>query len=372
MTSQKRQLRPSTLLCFLFLFICADTIAQEQRDARQEKSFVIAEDHELEILNKHGDITFEHWDADSLKVVARATVRGRTDKIVQRQIEKLDISIEQAGNYVVAETTFSSDSGILGNAIEATSDFARDLFAADQVEVHYDVFLPNWMEVSIENAYGDLYLGNHIGELDVQLRHGKLKGKNLEQLKRLKVINGDANIDEVGSCRIDAEFSDLRIGSSELLDIDGVASEFRLRNVATLKVRSKHDEYYIERLGEVDGELNSVDMYVDELDGELDLKTRHGDLRFGSISGDFGEISFTSEYTELELEFEEETSLDFNLLLRDSKLIGLDEEVFMISSADEEDDDKEEMLLEGTSSGSSSTGRLRINLSSGELSLSKR
>lgn len=373
MTSQTRPLRLKSLLTFLLLFTYSALIAQEQREARYEKSFQVGEDHELEIVNKHGDITIEHWESDSIRVIASATVRGRNEKVVQRQIEKLDISIDKAGNYVAAETTFSNDSGIIGNAIEATTDFAKDLLGGDQVEVHYDVFIPHWLELSIENAFGDIYIGNHSGEMNVELRHGKIKGKHLEKLKRLKLINGDANIDQIGSCRLEAEFSDLRIGESELLEINGVASEFRLRNVAALEVQSKHDEFYIERLGSLEGELNSVDMYVDELDGELDLKTRHGDLRFGSISGGFGEISLRSEYSDLELEFEESAALDFNLILKESRLSNLDEGYFTILKADENtDEDEEELIVSGTSTGSNSPGRVRINLSSGELSLRKR
>ena len=325
----------SARLLFLWALMLGTTLASAQNltDSRSvSKSFPASRETTLEVVNKYGKIQLVTWDKDSVAVdVDIHLTESSTSKLKKL---KEDVSIDFTGSktYIIAKTVIDSESGrieselkSIGNTISGTNK---------KVEINYMVYVPAQMDVVLTNKFGDIYMDDLEGQVDIDLSNGVLKANNLKGNSSISLSFANGMIKSLGSSTMKLSYSDLALNEVSQLDLDSKSSKLNVDSVNVVKISSRRDKLYFKKVEYLYGQSNFSQVWVYDFLRESDVYMKYGKLTIEHIVPGFTKIFVESDYTDITLMFDKKASFGFDILhhrksvlrLPDSK--SLDEESF--------------------------------------------
>lgn len=269
------------LFIIAFAFISQTIIAQEKLTKKIEKSFAMNNAGELHIENKYGEISINGWDENTLQIVMNIEVTHRKKENAKKLLDRISPKITKMGDYVKIQTQITDKStGFFAKYFEKANPFDYD---KSNIKINYEVYLPKKAEIELKNSfgdvlisdwagkfkgniqYGDLWVNEDLNTMDIELKHGKLRGKSINYAT-VRVKNGSINIESS---------KDLRINSS--------GSEINLEKINSLEIYSSKDEIDIVQTGTITGDLKFTTIQIDNLIKEMNLTLKISDLKVNSI-----------------------------------------------------------------------------------------
>ncbi len=209
-----------------------------------EKSFTVQPGVHLKVETSGGDIRIETVPGSVVKVVAKEHIRAGSDAEADEALKKLNLTIEQDGNDVVATASYEGNSGFhFGNW--------------PPVQVEFVVTVPPSSSAELKTSGGDITVGDITGAL-----HARTSGGNI----KLGTISGD----------IDASTSGGNVALAE--GRGAVRLETSGGNVDADKI-----------VGPADLETSGGDIRVDSVQNTLKARTSGGDVKAafeGPLKGD--------------------------------------------------------------------------------------
>jgi hypothetical protein len=234
-----------------------------------------------------------------------------------------------------------------------------------RVEINYYITLPEYLNLKIENKYGDVYLEDVSGNFSISLSNGSFKANSIGQNSSLNLTFCDVNINSIASGKIDASFSE--ISSKEMGDItiNSISSKYEIKKAGIITIESRRDKFIIDNIKTIKGTSYFTDFNIKNLSREATLSTRYGNLDIDLIEKGFESVNLNSGYTDISLGFEPGSSYNFDIRHLNSFLVISDKSVK--SEKKVLNEDKKEYITSGSTGPTPGSSKVSIDATHGDI-----
>ena len=318
----KRLISPARLLILLFLLPGTLALAQNLSDKRSvSRSYPVSHETTLEVHNKYGKIQVATWEKDSVAIEVDILLTESSKSKLRKLKEDIHIDFTGAQSYIIAKTVIKSESGRLASELKNIGNTISG--SNKRVEINYLVHLPAYMDVVLTNKFGDIYMDDLDGQSDIELSNGVMKANRLTGNSSISLSFADGMIKELGSANVKLSYSDMDLDQVSQLDLVSKSSELHVDLVHVLKIDSRRDKLYFKQVEFLYGNSNFTQIWVYDFLRESDLYMKYGELTIEHVLLDFSKIYVESEYTDMTLYFDRETSLAFDIFHHKKSILRL-------------------------------------------------
>jgi hypothetical protein len=350
----------------LLIFLFCSLSAQNESETRNFiKSAPVSRETSLEISNKYGTVQITPWDKDSVNIRAEVKAYASNHSKLNKMFNGITINITDSRSLIRAETEFTQSIGML---FESFKGMTSKLISYDsRIEINYYVRVPEYINLIIDNKYGDIYMESITGDCSVTLSNGSFKANALEKGTTVKLAFCDVSVNSITSGKIDASFSEVTIGETGELSVNSISSRFDIKKVGSLRVDSRKDKFYLDNVGTITGNSYFTDYNITNLSNELNLSTRYGNINADLIKKGFESVNINSGYTDISLEFQQETSYNLEIRHMNSFLVLPDKNVKTERKVINED--KREYITFGSVGRNIGSSKVKIDANRGNIYL---
>ena len=268
------------------------------------KEFPISANGEVKITNKYGNVNITTSNKNKVKFTISITVKAESKHEAEEAFDRLTVDFENSSSSVEAKTNFSDDQ-------KKNWKLWKNL----SYEIHYEVSLPNTVDLDIYNKYGNTYLDDMKGKVRLDLKYGNLKAGDFAKDLKLNLGYGKADLGHIQNATIEIKYSKLDIESMKNLHIESKYShlyidkvnniksetkydKFHLGEVNTLRNYGKYDDFEIESVTDIDAISKFSDFDIKKLNGTADFEMTFGDANIKDAAN-FKSITFTGKHADL-------------------------------------------------------------------------
>jgi len=298
----------------LFILIFSNSISGQSFSEKRtfRKSVAVNKEMTLEVNNKYGTIHISSWNTDSVSVRAEVEAFASNQTRLGKMLEGINVNISETSYLIRAETDFTQSINML---FESFKGMTKKLIPYDsRVQINYFISVPDYLNLRIENKYGDVYMENNTGDLSLSLSNGSFKANWLNSASEMKLTFCDATINRMAAGNIDASFSEVVIAESQTLKISSISSRFNLKKTDKINTESRRDKFFIGTIGSLLGNSYFTDFRIEKLKNEIDLVTKYGSINADLIEKTVTLITLNSGYSDINLIFD--PSVSYNLDIR--------------------------------------------------------
>ena len=290
-----------TLLLLVVFGIAITTNLQAQKDKVEKeyhKEYSVTANSQLYLQNKYGDIDVRNWDKNQVTIDVVITIYHRDRERAEKLLSFLDVEFHQEGDKIKAVTLidskfYKSNWSLLNNE---SKEFSID----------YTVNMPTDMDIELKNKYGDAFLNELSGHVNIYVKYGSLKVNKLSRgnTKPYNEINigyGKAEVTEVNWLKLDISYSKIEFEASKALMVMSKYSKLYLNDSRSIVAESKYDTYHV-------GEVNNLvftaaygSLKSEQVNKTLQLDTKYTGCSVNYIPSGFEKINIENKYGGIKL-----------------------------------------------------------------------
>lgn len=298
----------TTILLIINLLIVANILATDGNNFDDtkviKKIFKSTSDFELDVTNKHGKISINTWDKDSVSIEVKIKVEASKIERLESILSNINIDFNSHSDYLSVTTEWNDAGRGIRNDI-------LKIFGEQSVSVDYDIKVPSDITIEINNKYGNISMGNFDGKLKLEVSHGDINVRNLTHLKYIKLKYGKLKAKKIDQGDIYSRFSKVRIDEVDKIDLDCASSKIEIEKANRVVMKSLSDEIEFEKINYLQITASFSDIEIEELKSTIKGSIKHGDLDIDLIYDDFSEISLNGQHTDIDFNFSPSISFDY-------------------------------------------------------------
>ena len=319
----------------------------------------------LEIKNKYGDIHLTSWNKDSVNIMAEIEAFAPNHSKLENMLDGVEINITGSGSVVRAETEFGRE---ITEFLESLKGLTEKIIEYEsRVQINYYINIPDYVDINIENQFGDISMENNTGVISVDLANGDFKANSLNRISEFSFDFGDAEIGSVKSGKINTSFSRFMISESGDLSINSTSGRFELGKTEKINIESRRDKFFIGNIAVMNGISYFTDYHIENLSGNTDLTLKYGSFNTESIGARFEDINLTSAYCDITLGFDPSASCEFEIRYTNAFVVIPDKNIK--SEKETLNEDKKEYLITGTLGNNPGSRKVEIDAIRGNIYL---
>jgi len=333
-----RSMKHPPMIVFLVMLIASVTLYGQDQTSRQSlnKKYKVTRESTLEVQNKYGRIDVIAWDRDSVEIQVEIKLTESSTSKLRKLKEDISINFSKTGDYILARSRFESESGRIARELKSIGPTITG--SNKHVEINYTVYVPAWLDLVLNNKFGDIYMDNLSGNVDIDLSNGVINADNLGGSTSITLSFGNGLIRSMGSGTINLSYSDMTLGDASQLDLVSKSSKLTADSVNVLKINSRRDKLDFVKVEYLYGNSDFTQVSIHEFLRESDVYMKYGKLTIDRIQPKFSKIYVESEYTDVSLSFEKSCSFAVDILHHDKAIMQLPyPEMKMQESIDEND-----------------------------------
>lgn len=330
-----------------------------------DKRYKVSPETRIEITNKYGKIALNTWDKDSVVFEIKIKVEDKKLSKLEKAISEIDFDITNSQHFLIFRTKVGENLSTLEKEFQR---FKETLLPADgKMEINYTVWLPKSNDLKVENKFGDIYIGDYTGDVEIDLSNGNLKSHNFEGKTNLTLSFADATINQMVSGRMDCNYSDIYLKKADKLRIVSKSSDFEINEVLELDTDSRRDKFRIRYAEMIDAKGSFSNFRVNEITDRLTLRAEYGDVDIEKIAEDFSLLFIESKSADINLYFNEKSKFNFEITHTKSETDFSHE--IKIEKEETLDEKENKVKLTGNYGGKTENTKLLINSTSGEINI---
>jgi len=337
--------------------------AQSVSESRTlEKTFVVNEEMTLDVTNKYGKIHLSKSNSDSVFIRIEMNASASKSSKLRKLIDGVSFDLTSTNHFVIAETRFNK--GPI-NLIEGIRSLTNNIISSEsKLDIDYYIYAPSYMNIKIDNRYGDVYIESTEADINVKIINGDLKAEDLWGNSSFDLSFCNATISSLIKARMEISYGDLYLSSAESLNLYSTSSKIDIADIEELVSESKRDKYFIKGLTSLEGNSYFTDYNIDVLREKVNMTTRYGNINIEMIPSTFNIISLESSFTGVFLNVKPDASFKF-----DAKLSNCNSSIPENWVVEEEalNVEKNEYLYFGDIGPGETTGRVVLKLIRGKL-----
>lgn len=352
------------LAIILFLLPLCDLTAQNNTETRSYiKSFPADKETQLEVINKYGTVQITSWNKDSVLIRAEIKAFASSDDKLEKMFDGVSVKITDSKPVILAKTDFAHNM-----IFENFKGMTGKIFSYDsRVEINYYINIPEYLNLKIENKYGDVYMENNKGDFSVTVTNGSFKADALGKGSTLNLGFCDAVITSVASGKLDASFSEITISHTEDMSVNSISSKYKIDNAGLLRVESRRDDFTINNIESLQGNSYFTDYEIDSLKNNINLTTRYGNLNIDNIENGFESLNLNSGYSDISMGFDPASSYSIDIRTLNTYLLLPARNVKAEKKTLNEE--KKEYITTGTAGNNPGNSSLKIDANRGKIYL---
>jgi hypothetical protein len=349
--------KPKTLLILLALMSHTLASAQDHTVKRSvSRSFPVSLETTLEVTNKYGKIQVATWEKDSVVIEVDINLSESSSSKLKKLKEGTQIAFTGTKSYIVAKTVIKSESGRIASELKSITNTISG--SNKRIEINYMIYLPAYMDVVLNNKFGDIYMDDMDGQVDITLSNGVLKANRLKGNASISLSFGNGMIRSLGSANMKLSYSDMVLNEVSQLDLSSKSSKLNVDSVNVLKIDSRRDKLYFTHVEYIYGKSNFTQIWIYDLMRESDLYMKYGELTIEHVMPAFSKLYVESDYTDMTLYFDREVSLDFDILHHKKSILRLPGSAVQ---SEETASGKDHFKTVGTMGSNTPSGKLAID-----------
>lgn len=279
------------------LLLATGTFAQFSEQKTFDKAVAVVPNVKMAIQNKHGNITIRSWDKDSL--VVHAVISGESKSLdrLQTAINRTQINFKNKEDYI------SISSGTNMSTIDRSINEIKSATGLNDISINYVINVPKGAKLSITNRYGDIYLDDHEGEINLEISHGNLRGGKLRRINYLRSNFGNIYLGSVDKMDGNLLFSDFEVEKAGEINISSKSTSYEIENINKLTINTTNDKINIDRIHtfNIIGNLSKVT--IDHLEKSMDAHLDYGRIRVKKVEAETTHLNLLSNRTTFDLTF---------------------------------------------------------------------
>jgi hypothetical protein len=286
-------------------------VAQFTETKQINKRFKVTPETRIEITNKYGKIKINTWDKDSIIFDIKIKVEDKKLSKLEKALDEVDFDFINSQHFVIVRTKVGENrSGIEKEIV----NFKESVFQSDsKMDIDYTVWMPKTNQLKVENKFGDVYIDDYLGDIEIILSNGNLKSHDFEGKANLKLSFADATINQMKTGRLDCNYSEIYIKKADKIQIASKSSEFEIIEIKDLNIDSRRDKFRIQMIDNLDARGSFTNYRITELTDNLNIKTEYGDLDIEKVAPDYKSIYIESKSTDMNLYFNEKSEFGFDI-----------------------------------------------------------
>jgi hypothetical protein len=290
-----------SILCFIFfIFIVGAAQAQPFEKSKViSKTFPVSRQSQVKITNKYGNVLLTTWDKDSIAVSISVKVSDKKETDAVSKLANIDASFTNTSYFIDVQTIFK-DNGNKNILKDDWYDITSSIFNSSRpVSIDYNIIIPEWTDIEINNRYGNVYTSNHTGAFKLNLSNGDFKAHDLNGESSVMVDFGNVTLNSMLSGKMDIGNSEVILKNAGKIHVEGRSTKFWITRAISLDLDSRRDKFYIDTLNSLSGQCNFSYVQIANLKSDVAIKTSYGDMKLNSLTSTFSNINLNSEYTDI-------------------------------------------------------------------------
>jgi len=354
------------LLLIISLVISGNVLAQEYSDSRKiVKSYPAGTSTNVDISNKYGKVLIIHSDNDSVRIVIDLTIKSQNESKLEKLKSSIDFDFSTTSQYIIARTIVGGKQSKWASQLQSLTDVFDN--QGNKVEINYTIHAPDYVNIKIENKYGDVYVDDLKGDFVLALSNGDFKAGSISGNADIEIKFGDGDIKYLNKGKVSVLYSDFYLSKANRINFDSRSSKIRIDDINVLKINSRRDKYYITENNKLYGETYFSDLILTHFYKETNISMKYGNLTMENIDRMFTFIELNSKYTDIKLYFIKGSGYRFNMVHNDidftyPETLGKLEEKPV-------DADSKDILTQGSVGNSQSMSKVKITANSGKISI---
>jgi len=319
----------------------------------------------LEIYNKYGTIQITGWKKDSAMIRAEIRATAASREKLSKMFDGVKINMTETRDQIKAATSFTQNIGML---FENFKGMTSKIISYDsKVEINYYISIPEYLNLKVENKYGDVYMEDIAGDFSISVSNGSFKANSIGENATLNLTFCDAIINSIASGKIDASFSEIKSKTVGEISINSISSKYEFTKAGNLTIESRRDKFFIDNIRSLKGTSYFTDFNLKNLTDEVSLSTRYGNIDIDPVVNGFASVNLNTGYSDVSLGFEPGASYNIDIRHLNAFLVISDK------SAKTErkvlNEDKKEYITSGTVGKNPGNSKVSIHATHGDIYL---
>ena len=341
----------NTALVVGFLLSSISVFSQVEQSKKVNKKYDVSKETVLAIANKFGKVHINTWDKNQITVDVTITAEAKSADKANDLLDAIEIEVSESSSKKSFETVLDKQFNSKGS---------------QKFEITYEVNMPAINPLELKSTFGDVYLADHMGNVDMDISYGNVKGGNLTGQVKFKLSFGNGSLNEVKQGNIDVKYSeDLMIGKCDNIELKQEFSNVNIRSANFIDVKSKYGDLDLGNIGSIDGSIGFSGFKMDRLEKSLVMETSHASgFKIDFVSKSFEVIDISGKFGGYKITLEKGTvpDIEVDLSFSDWKYRSSDFEINYVEK-------NMHNSTYRTNGGDRKGGKIKINSSYGDLIL---
>lgn len=308
------------LSCSLFLAgLLAFSQVKMEKDF--DESFGVERGNKVEVLNKYGEVIINTWDQNEVRFIVKVTARGRNQEVVNKTMNRINVDMRKTGHLISVDTDIERKNGTFSELLGGVEDYSKALFGNQKLTVDMEIWLPENIDLSINNRYGDVYLASLKGEIDVTLAHGDLKAERMEGRIEMEHSFGKSTFDYINRGRFVLRGVETTVEEGTSMSFQSSSSKIDLMNIHYVKLNSRNDKVKIRNANEVVGLGKFTELDAEQIMRNVDLSFDFGEILLSQLDQKFKSINLIGKSTDINLVLNQASYINATIKGDEAKMI---------------------------------------------------
>lgn len=295
------KLKQATILVLAVCFSVNLQAAQDEYSKNKHKEYDVNEKTLLVLSNKYGNVNVTNWQQDRVSIDVKITVDYRREDEAKELLEDINVEINKQDNTIEAITEFERNFNRSGGLFNFGDD-------SKEFTINYEVKIPRYLNLELENKYGDVFINEITGRADIAVKYGNFKANkilrdNTKPLSQVNLAYSDGSIGEVNWLKLSLKYTPNNCNIEKAKAIIAVTkySKLNVNQVSSLVSESKYDNYRLGNLTNIVCEAKYTDFRIERVSKKIDLESQYGDFRVNEIPMGFEKIKIDNKYGRVNL-----------------------------------------------------------------------
>ncbi len=347
------------LLIYNLLFISVLTVsavAPAFEDTRYiKKAFSVGSNPNLEVSNKYGNIHIETWDTDSISFEVKINVTSNHLDKLSEMFHNVDVRFSNSSSYIAAETTWGNTGTLKGTKMDLKKMFGSN----DRVAVTYTIKIPKNTDIELSNKFGDVYLPKQLQDVELDVSHGSIRGKNIGNAKMIRLKYGKLRLDKIEKGNLNLKFSDVNLEEAGKISIESSSSHIDIEEIQSLNLYSRHDRINIDKIESLNLNSSLTDLDIETLKREVNGTVKFGSLKIDQVATSFSSIDLKGGNTDILLDFTSGVGFNYTVWLENGKSFSVPAK---LGSKEATQQNGDSFIYNGTFGKGSAAQNVKLNL----------
>jgi len=293
----KKSLFNKRVTLFAALF-CAVALTASAEEVKKEyhREMIPTDNTTLSVINKFGSVVTETWDRDNIVIDVTVKIDHPSAEKAKKMLEMITVEFTEEGGNLTAETVFSNDFSSISWKGSNNS-----------FSINYTVRMPAYINLSIDNKYGNTVVDEVSGLVRLTAKYGdltvsKLTRGNVKPLNTLIVAYGKGTVEELGWAEINTRYCGMfSVARATALLIDSKYSKISVTEVSSLVADSKYDGYTVGAVNNIVVLGGYTDLNFKRVNKKLEVETKYGNLNVDRVPAGFEKVTVKAGYCAVKL-----------------------------------------------------------------------